>query len=1378
MSQKVLKVSAIPYIDFEETIVASPEDIPIPVDQVYGYLPAPTPLPNVALSKTTAASSNAGGIDPKPSPLAVDGSLATAWFSEFDAAWPRWWSVDLDATYRILRFELVLEGGNNNLKSFEVQWSADNTSWTTIYSITDNPIGAAGGVIDDTLDPPVPARYWRVLVHENNGDTYSRITEARFYGYVPVPLAPQLGDLAGDTTTTEVVAIGGVPIAGAPDGTNNTFTYDPTSGHITWLPGGTGGGGGTGFVGLRVRRDTNLVVPAASTPFPFETVDFDTSGFIDLGVSTTRITIPAGLGGKYIIGVNIRWELVGGDNRLVQFFKNGTTRLFWNAVAQSSTGITVQAASSPVLELAAGDYIDMFVNADATTTIAPDGYYSPTVTLMKVDVAGGGGGATFEGASVYASAAQNLPSANYALVFDTEHYDTGGYHDPAVNPSRLTVPAGKAGKYHITGGVRFTASSSQGRREAYIRLNGTTDIAEVEAAASTSSYNALIPTITYDLAAGDYVELVTYQDTGVNIPTYTVPAPFLQLELLNGGGGGTGLTPLSPDPTGSYNFGDVNEFGQVTAPQNVPSLVTPVVTYNLVSQGRPGTASSDNGSPAANALDGDDTTRWITAVGVAPPHWIYVDLGSEMSIGRWVVRNELGDPDSTYYVHDFQIQYSHDAASWASAASVSGNTSRIVDQTMTPVMARYWRLYITAPNNGIDNFVRLAGFEVYQAVVTGPTVTGGTGAGVRASQAATTTIPSDTWTALALTTTEWDTNSFHSDTVNPSRFTVPIGFAGKYIVTGSFRYSSSGAGSRYIAVRKNGTVFMARASDLGSDVPHFSLATLLDLVAGDYIELVTYQNSGSSQTIDGTTAFGGPEGLSFAMSLLAGAAGSGAGSVAAVAGSGPVASSGGTNPIISWNPTAAVPFNKQQLQGAAFDNQATAPGTPVSGQIYLDTATSKVRAFIAAAWQDFITSITALAGDVTGTVGATVLPAVGTAGTYAYPSSVTTDAKGRVAGIVAGSAPVTGVSTTGPIGNSGTSLAPNITWNPLAAFSNNGQPVSNFVVESLAVAPTGAAGRIYSDTALNKLRAYLNSTWQSLVTDATALAGDVTGTIGATVLPAKGTAGTYAFPSQIITDAKGAVTGITAGNAQVDLQGSSPGTAQSGSGRVTGSLGADTRFYLGSIPIIERASSFPASPVDGQRFWHTTYRSWFDYISADAKWRQEHPGVFDGSFPTVASADNTAAPKIEVKRLDLSNNIFYWDGAAWNNVTGNVIILTAPARVVDANAGPYTASPVYTIDIQVTGVNTFAGGTLLPSKLKGVWGKATLIPSAANTQQVVVIENPDAPTGANSLGGTASNQFTGLFITNLSSLGKLRFTVAAASANVQRYVIDIMGYIL
>ena len=60
------------------------------------------------------------------------------------------------------------------------------------------------------------------------------------------------------------------------------------------------GGGGTQFRGARAVRSSNLSI-ASGAAIPFEVTRFDTDGFWNIA-APSRITIPAGLGGKYLVG--------------------------------------------------------------------------------------------------------------------------------------------------------------------------------------------------------------------------------------------------------------------------------------------------------------------------------------------------------------------------------------------------------------------------------------------------------------------------------------------------------------------------------------------------------------------------------------------------------------------------------------------------------------------------------------------------------------------------------------------------------------------------------------------------------------------------------------------------------------------------------------------------------------------------------------------------------------------------------------------------------------------------------------------------------------------------------------------------------------------
>jgi hypothetical protein len=120
------------------------------------------------------------------------------------------------------------------------------------------------------------------------------------------------------------------------------------------------------------------------------------------------------------------------------------------------------------------------------------------------------------GARVYNSAAITLTSgASTALTFDSERYDYDNIHSTVTNTGRLTATT--AGIYHISGHARFDVNATN-QRFILIRLNGSTTIANQTAQALAGSLNtALTVSTIYELAAGDYVELLAYQNSGGNL---------------------------------------------------------------------------------------------------------------------------------------------------------------------------------------------------------------------------------------------------------------------------------------------------------------------------------------------------------------------------------------------------------------------------------------------------------------------------------------------------------------------------------------------------------------------------------------------------------------------------------------------------------------------------------------------------------------------------------------------------------------------------------------------------------------------------------------------------------------------------------------------
>ncbi len=99
-----------------------------------------------------------------------------------------------------------------------------------------------------------------------------------------------------------------------------------------------------------------------------------------------------------------------------------------------------------------------------------------------------------------------------AVTWSDESFDTAGAHSTTTNTSRLTAPA--AGVYVITGNLHWQGTTG-GERRAIVRLNGTTVIAIVRTAQDAANEQFQSVTTIWNMQAGDYVELVAFQDAGL-----------------------------------------------------------------------------------------------------------------------------------------------------------------------------------------------------------------------------------------------------------------------------------------------------------------------------------------------------------------------------------------------------------------------------------------------------------------------------------------------------------------------------------------------------------------------------------------------------------------------------------------------------------------------------------------------------------------------------------------------------------------------------------------------------------------------------------------------------------------------------------------------
>lgn len=146
---------------------------------------------------------------------------------------------------------------------------------------------------------------------------------------------------------------------------------------------------------------------------------------------------------------------------------------------------------------------DTFDLADLPTTGATEGevltYTSGAPAWNAVSV-------TLVGAKVYRGSDKTLGASSTTTIdWDNEEFDTDTIHDNSTNPSRLTIPANKGGKYKLFGHINVTGTGSTQVNRIDVFKNGSSVIGNFyDKDGGSLDYNL---SDVFDLAAGDYIEL-------------------------------------------------------------------------------------------------------------------------------------------------------------------------------------------------------------------------------------------------------------------------------------------------------------------------------------------------------------------------------------------------------------------------------------------------------------------------------------------------------------------------------------------------------------------------------------------------------------------------------------------------------------------------------------------------------------------------------------------------------------------------------------------------------------------------------------------------------------------------------------------------------
>lgn len=155
------------------------------------------------------------------------------------------------------------------------------------------------------------------------------------------------------------------------------------------------------------------------------------------------------------------------------------------------------------LSVGSNGYIPMAASGETTGL-----KYSPAQTLHGVSL--------YDSGSVQ-SLANNTATA---LTFNSENYDTDGYHSTSSNTSRITIPSGLGGYYLITVSNLTWDLNGTGRRGFSINKNGALAAYGIDIAGHASIYVGNTGSFVLNLAVGDYIEIYATQTSGGNLNVY------------------------------------------------------------------------------------------------------------------------------------------------------------------------------------------------------------------------------------------------------------------------------------------------------------------------------------------------------------------------------------------------------------------------------------------------------------------------------------------------------------------------------------------------------------------------------------------------------------------------------------------------------------------------------------------------------------------------------------------------------------------------------------------------------------------------------------------------------------------------------------------
>jgi hypothetical protein len=174
---------------------------------------------------------------------------------------------------------------------------------------------------------------------------------------------------------------------------------------------------------------------------------------------------------------------------------------------------TITAAGDIVVGTGSGTYDNLPIGTTGQVLTA-----DTTVSPYKVKWASASSTPTFKGCRAVTTTNQTISNNTWTvLTYNSESYDTDGFHSTSTNTGRLTIPTGLTGYYLVITQAVFNTNAT-GARYSKIQKNGT----DISVGRKMGAYSSTVESVLTGsdilyLTAGDYIEHLVYQSSGGNL---------------------------------------------------------------------------------------------------------------------------------------------------------------------------------------------------------------------------------------------------------------------------------------------------------------------------------------------------------------------------------------------------------------------------------------------------------------------------------------------------------------------------------------------------------------------------------------------------------------------------------------------------------------------------------------------------------------------------------------------------------------------------------------------------------------------------------------------------------------------------------------------